>query len=72
MKNTCKTCAFYVGDKWTGRCHRFPPTQPNGKFVGVMPEEWCGEWEMLRDENGLARDYSAPFADLVDRVSKGK
>jgi hypothetical protein len=58
-KRACRLCAFFVGDKRGGECHRNPPTMvlapsknalgvvefaPSAAFPPVMTETWCGEY----------------------------
>ena len=72
MADTCRNCHFYNGDKFVGRCHRYPPVNTNGVFPSVAPETWCGEWTLVRMRNEIVRDMNAPGAALVDRMSRTK
>ena len=65
-KEQCVDCKYFVFvDRWEntvgelddiGKCHRFPPTVPNGEgadhpscytFAFVVGDDWCGEFKAL-------------------------
>ena len=72
--HSCKTCQFFdksVRDD-TGKCRRFPAVyvEKHGwVYPQVYGDDWCGEYVMYTNPVQL-RDRTAPFASLVDRVSK--
>jgi len=80
----CFTAADRIFPRWTGECHRFPPTLPNERLVkkangniepaeGVWPEtpwnEWCGEF--VRDHFSALRELEWRQKQNCDEENNG-